>query len=115
MYVVSIKNIDPIAMNMPGAVNVEKRLLVGPNHGWEGWAMRLFTISAGGQTPLHVHPWPHVNYVINGQGSLLLDGKEIIIQQGYVAYIPEGVEHQFLNRGQQELSFICIVPEEGEQ
>mgnify|MGYP000126760819 CR=1 FL=1 len=114
MYVDSVKNIKTINVNAPGANNVIKQTLVGPAQGWEGWVMRLFTLAQGGHTPRHSHPWPHINYIVSGEGTLYLDNKEYAVEPGFVAYIPGGAEHQFKNRGQQDFSFICIVPEEGD-
>lgn len=115
MYVNSVINIKSISVTAPGAVKVSKQSLVGPEQGWQGWVMRLFTLEAGGHTPRHSHSWPHINYIVDGQGALYVDGKEYDLERGSVAYIPGGIEHQFLNRGQSEFSLICIVPEEGDK
>lgn len=73
-----------------------KQTLIGPQEGWEGWGMRLFTLAPGGNTPRHTHPWPHINYIVSGEGVLYLGGKENNIGPGYVAYITNGAEHQFI-------------------
>jgi len=93
---------------------VVKRLLVGPNDGWQGWALRLFELEAGGHTPRHDHPWPHINYITEGCGTLHLDGVDHEIDEGSFAYVPAGATHQFRNTGADTFAFICIVPEEGE-
>lgn len=114
MYLDSAKNVKSIIVTGQGAENVIKQSLLGPAQGWQGWVMRLFTMGAGGQSPRHSHHWPHINYVIGGQGTLYVDGKEYNLEQGSAAYISGGLEHQYLSRGQGEFSFICIVPEEGD-
>jgi len=114
MYLKNVKDINASAVNATGAVNAFKQVLVGPQQGWDGWVMRLFTLGRGGCTPQHSHPWPHINYVIRGTGTLFLDDKEQNIGSDYVAYIPGGSVHQFKNSGESDLSFICIVPEEGD-
>lgn len=114
MYVSSVSDIQKVTMNAPGVLNAVKQTLVGPAQGWEGWVMRLFTLAGNGHTPRHSHPWPHINYIVSGQGTLFLDGKEYTVEPGFVAYIPGGAEHQFQNRGEQDFSFICIVPQEGD-
>lgn len=113
MYLDSVKNIKAVNVIAPGVFNVIKQSLVGPPQGWEGWVMRLFTLAAGGYTPRHSHTWPHINYIVGGEGALFLDGKENNVESGFIAYIPGGTEHQFRNRGVKDFSFICIVPEEG--
>ncbi len=59
-----------------GIEGVVKRVLVSPEHGWDGWVMRLFDVEPGGHTPRHAHDWPHVNFVAGGRGVLFLDGEE---------------------------------------
>lgn len=116
MYVDSVVKIPGIEVNIPGrALNVMKQVAVGPEQGWQGWVMRIFTIGPEGFTPRHSHPWPHINYIISGQGTLYLDGINYEVQPGSVAYVPDNLEHQFTNTGSGDFSFICIVPEEGDK
>lgn len=115
MYIDNIKNIGIIEVKAPGAENALKQTLIGPQQGWEGWVMRLFTLGKGGHSPRHQHPWPHINYITAGKGILFLGGKEHALEPGSVAYVPGDIEHQFLNSGEEDFSFICIVPEAGDK
>ncbi len=92
-----------------------KQVPIGPEQGWEGWVMRIFTLEKGGNTPFHTHDWPHINYVIAGEGTVFIDGEAKAVAPGDTAYIKGGEKHQFRNTGEAQMSFICIVPEEGEQ
>ena len=94
--------------------NVVKKVLVSPQEGWDGWVMRLFELGEKGYTPRHKHPWPHINYVTEGEGILHLEGLEHSMTKGSFAFLPSNSEHQFRNTGRGKLSFICIVPEEGD-
>lgn len=96
-------------------LNATKQVLVGPEQGWQGWVMRLFTLDEKGHSPLHAHAWPHINYVVRGKGVLYLDGDHFDLEPGSVAYVPGGAEHQFSNSSTEEFAFICIVPEEGDK
>lgn len=115
MFVGNIKDMPEIPMTMPGAQGAIKQVAIGSKQGWEGWVMRVMTLEADGHTPTHSHPWPHINYVLSGQGSVTIDGKQTAIQAGSCAYIPSGAEHGFQNQGSESLKFICIVPEEGDK
>ncbi|KJS15282.1 MAG: cupin [Peptococcaceae bacterium BRH_c4b] len=115
MFVGNVKNIEEIKLTVPGVVNAFKKTLIGPGEGWEGWVMRLFTLKEKGNSPRHAHPWPHINYVVSGRGKLYIDGKENVLEQGSVAYVPSGAEHQFVSTGDENFAFICIVPEEGDK
>lgn len=115
MFVSHLNDIQEIKVNMPGALNAYKKTPIGPAQGWEGWVMRIFTLKDGGNTPRHTHPWPHINYIISGFGTLILEGKEIPVEAGSVAYVPSGADHQFMSSSNNDFSFICIVPEEGDK
>ncbi len=113
MIVAHKDKLEGIKVTNPEAKGAEMKVLITPEEGWKGHVMRIFTIEPGGFTPRHNHPWPHINYIINGKGKLFLDGKENDIEKGSYAYVPSGETHQFQNTGQETLEFICIVPEEG--
>lgn len=114
MFVGNVHTIEGKPVNAPGVRNAFKKTLIGPKEGWEGWVMRHFTLKDGGNTPRHSHPWPHINYIVAGSGILFLDGKEYPVNEGSIAYVPSGAEHQFTGKGKEDFSFICIVPEEGD-
>lgn len=91
MFVDNLKFIKRMPMDMPGAVNVIKQVPVGGNaEGWEDHVMRVFTISDMGNTPKHTHDWPHINYIIKGEGLLHMDGKDHPVEEGSVAFVPSG-------------------------
>lgn len=45
-------------------------------------------------------------YVIDGQGSMVLDGEEIELHKGVVVYVPRGVKHKA--RGRLTVLTVCI-------
>ncbi len=100
-------------MTGEGLLDVTKRVLVSPAEGWDGWVMRLFDVGPGGHTPRHSHAWPHINFVASGTGELFLDGVLHPLAPGSYACVPGGHEHQFI-AGDGSLSFVCIVPAEGD-
>ncbi len=114
MYIGHIDHIEGKELESPELEGVSKQVAIGPEEGWEDHVMRVFTVQPGGHTPKHSHPWPHINYVVKGEGTLQHDGEETAISAGSVAYVPGGTEHQFVNDSGGELAFICIVPKEGE-
>ncbi len=114
MYIGDADRIPARPVEVEGAKCVKKQILVGPKEGWDGWVMRRFTLGGDGRTPEHSHPWPHIAYVLQGEGSVMLQGEEYPIGEGSVAYVPDGAVHQFKNRKSSEMTFLCIVPERGE-
>lgn len=97
----------------PEARDAAMKVLITPEHGWAGHVMRVVELEEGGCSPRHGHPWPHINYVLEGVGVLFLNGTENPIQPGSFAYVPDQADHQFRNTGKGKLRFICIVPEHG--
>jgi quercetin dioxygenase-like cupin family protein len=109
----NIKDLEKLEVKHPSAANAAMKVLVGPNEGWDGYVMRVVEVGEGGFTPKHNHPWPHINYFIEGVGELMIDGKINPVEPGSYAFVPENALHQFRNTGTEVFKFICIVPKEG--
>ena len=115
MFISHINRCNEIPIKMEGVKDVIKQVLIGPEQGWEDYTMRAFTIGSGGNTPLHSHPWLHVNFVISGEGVLTVSGRDHELSPGSIAYVPPDTEHQFKNPGREKFVFICIVPAAGDK
>lgn len=113
MIVGNINNVVSKEISHPEAFNAAMKVLVSPKEGWDGYVMRVVEVSKEGFTPKHSHPWPHINYMIEGSGELMIDGKINSVESGAFAFVPAGSLHQFRNTGNSVFKFICIVPEEG--
>lgn len=105
--------VESVTVNNLEAKGTSMKVIISPDEGWEGYVMRIFELSEGGYTPKHSHPWPHINYILQGNGVLLFDGEENKVKEGSYAYIPENKVHQFKNSAEGVFKFICIVPEVG--
>lgn len=114
MIVSHESNVKEISINNDEVKNVLKKTLINPENGWEGYALRIFEMS-NGNTPKHTHPWPHINYILEGRGILHLDGEDHELRAGSFAYVPSNKLHQFRSAGDEPFKFICIVPEEGDK
>ena len=113
MYINDINLIENVEVKDPDAKDALMKVLIGPDEGWDSHVMRVFELGEGGYSPKHSHPWPHIIYVIDGEGSLFLSGEEKPIKKGSAALIPPEEIHQLKNNGIEKLVFICIVPKEG--
>ncbi|MCA1933260.1 MAG: cupin domain-containing protein [Calditerrivibrio sp.] len=114
MFIKHLNDIEKIYYNGDNIKDVVKQVAISPANGWEGNVMRIFTVKAGGFTPKHNHDWPHINYIIEGEATLHIDGKDYDVKAGVVGFIPNNVTHQFIANKGQDVKFICIVPENGE-
>ncbi|NCB41656.1 MAG: cupin domain-containing protein [Clostridia bacterium] len=115
MFVGNTDTVKAVEMNDPTVKNASMKAVIGPEQGWDSHVMRVIELEEEGYSPKHNHPWPHINYVIDGEGCLFANGEEKILRKGTVAFIPSGEVHQFKNCGKGKLVFICIVPKEGHQ
>jgi quercetin dioxygenase-like cupin family protein len=115
MIVGNFKDLTAKPVTHPSAKDAAMKVLVSPNEGWEGYVMRVVEVEVGGFTPKHAHDWPHINYVIEGNGTLLIEDKLHELTPGSYAFVPNNALHQFSNIGDATFKFICIVPEEGHQ
>lgn len=93
-----------------GVSGVSKQMLLGPEDGAPTFAMRRFTVEPGGYTFYHTHDFEHEVYVLAGKGIARSDsGETEIIADTAVLVKPNDV-HQFVNTGQDDLVFLCIIP-----
>lgn len=97
----------------PAAKDATMKVLIGQAEGWEDYVMRVVELEEGGHSPRHEHPWPHINYVIQGEGLIHIDGTDYPVKEGAYSYVPSDVVHQYVNQGKGMFKFICIVPKEG--
>ena len=71
MFVGKYKDFPKIDMTPSGAKGAVKQGVVGPEHGWEDYVLRVITLDVDGYSPTHTHDWPHINYVISGTGVVM--------------------------------------------
>ena len=97
-------------MTMPGAERVQMRLLVGRDDGAPNFAMRVFDVEAGGQTPHHQHNYEHEIMVLDGTGVAVCGDTPHAVTAGDVIFVTANELHQFRNTGDTTFRFMCIVP-----
>ena len=68
MLVTGLEEVEKTIPQMEGAAGVYKQAPLSTEDGVPTFSFRVFTIVPGGHTPLHQHPFEHMNYVIQGSG-----------------------------------------------
>ncbi|MFA5451349.1 MAG: cupin domain-containing protein [Dehalococcoidales bacterium] len=115
MYIASLENTPKTKMDMEGAYKVFKQIPLSSKHGAPTYSFRVFTLEPGGHTPLHRHENEHMNYIIEGAGNLVIQGKHYNVKKGDFALVLPGEEHQYRNTSTDEpMVMICAVPKEYE-
>jgi len=113
MIVAHERDIKSKRIDKEGVKEMGMKAIIGPKEGWNSHVMRVFDVGPGGHTPLHRHPWPHINYVLEGKGVLHYKGEDHQLEPGSYAFVDAGKQHQYRNAGDETFRFICIVPKEG--
>lgn len=93
-----------------GAKDVKLRWLISKKDGAENFAMRLFEIKPGGNTPLHQHDWEHELFILEGNGVIKNKTNEEVFGKGDVLFVPSMEWHQFINTNKETLKFLCLIP-----
>jgi len=114
---VLIRNIDETPrtpVQMDGVKGASMAVMVGRDDGAPHFALRQFAVEPGGHTPRHRHDYEHEVFIVSGEGTIFLGGKENPIRSGDVIYVPANEEHQFRSMESQDgaLRFLCLVPVE---
>ncbi len=66
-------------------------------------------VPAGGAEVMHYHQASRqFFYILEGEGTMVFDDHEVKLQKGNGLEIEPGVEHQFCNRSQSDVSFLVI-------
>lgn len=104
------KEIDNVKVPDPEAKDVFMRIAIGPKDGAPNFVKRIFTVLPGGHTPRHAHDFEHGIFFLQGTGKVWFESEYHAVQPGFVTFIPPNQEHQFLNTGDENLVFICVVP-----
>jgi len=114
MKITSLDEVEKTRLQMEGAVDVWKQIPISKDDGSPTFSVRVFTIGQNGCTPFHAHPFEHLNYVIEGRGVLVTEGKEEEIEKGHFALVLPDEKHRYKNTGEKPLILICAVPKEHE-
>ena len=110
MHKINIDEIKEKSINRGYRKGVSIRYLVVEEFGAPNFEMRYFELEKGVATSLDVHPSEHEVFVVRGQGTLILKGKEYPLRPNDALLIEPNEQHQFRHRGDGPFGFICMVP-----
>ena len=113
MIIKKKRDFDPRIMEDKEMKGVKFYPMLTAGDGAPNYAMRLFEVEPGGYTPRHRHEWEHEVYIIGGGGHVIAGGEETRIEQDDFIFIEPSELHQF-RAGEDGLSMICVVPNEGQ-
>ena len=112
MKVVHYTDVKLEDVDVDGAKGAKIRWLISKKDGAPVFAMRMFEVEPGGNTPYHQHDWEHEMYCLAGKGAVVTERGDIPFGENDVMYIDPGMMHAFKNTGEETLKFLCLVPHE---
>lgn len=74
------------------------------------FAMRCFTIDAGGFMPHHTNTVEHEQYVLSGRASVRCGDQIFEASAGDILLIPAGEAHSYETIGDEAYVFLCLIP-----
>lgn len=93
------------------APGVSIRLLIDEERdGAPVYVLRMIEVAPGRQTPDHSHPFEHENFVVEGNGKVMMEGEWQEVAAGHVVFVPPGVRHRYRNTGDVPFKFLCGIP-----
>jgi quercetin dioxygenase-like cupin family protein len=117
MKITDLTQVVKALMTMEGAKGAWKQIPLARADGVPHYSLRVFTIEPQGHTPYHSHPFEHMNYIIEGQGTLVnAEGTEKPVKKGDFALVIPDEVHQYKNTSADNtpLVMICLVPNDYE-
>ncbi len=104
------KKIESIeAMPQKAGKGVAMKMLLSPEES-PNFAMRNFTIEAGGHMPLHTNIIEHEQFVLGGRAKVTIGDAVFEANAGDILLIPANVAHAYETLGNETYSFLCLVP-----
>ena len=106
------------------AEGLEKGVLIGEAEDAPNFRMRRFTLAPGESVPKHTNEVEHEQYVLEGEYTVgiretgdsssedeaTVEDVEYTVGPGDSMLIPAGTVHWYRNEGDEEVAFICVVP-----
>lgn len=84
----------------------------GKDYEMKGMSIAITETEPGGGPPLHVHETDEAHVVMNGSITYVIGDSIFKIDGPYVANVPAGTPHTFINSGDSTLNLIAVFPQD---
>ena len=82
--------------------------LVGEQYGFEALSFIITETHPGGGPALHMHDVEEAHILLEGSAQYRIGDKTFTVQAPYVAKVPAGVPHTFLNVGTNPFNLVAV-------
>lgn len=92
-----------------GADGLTMRWVINASQGATNFAMRVFELEPGKESPFHKHENEHEAFVLAGTGVVETEGESAQLREGLAIFIPAYENHRFRNNGMEVLRMIDVI------
>lgn len=85
-------------------------LVSGRDYGFDGLSFILTETRSNGGPPLHTHLVEEAHVVLSGTMQYVVGDQRFVANAPFVARVPPGVPHTFINGGTTPLNIIAVFP-----
>ena len=104
-----VKDFRDIPSEPGGSEGLTVRWMINASQGATNFAMRVFELEPGKESPFHRHENEHEAFVLKGRGEIETDEGTTKIKKGSALFISSQENHRFRNTGKDVLRFIDVV------
>jgi len=73
----------------------------------------LYRLRAGAADLQEPHAEDEIYYVLEGRGVLRVDGEDVPVSPGALAFVPARADHRFHSIAEELVLLVCFAPAEG--
>lgn len=104
-----IKDYREVPSEPGGSEGLTVRWVINASQGATNFAMRVFELRPGKESPFHTHENEHEAFVLAGRGEVETDEGAAKLKEGSALFIPAQQNHRFRNTGTDILRFIDVI------
>jgi len=104
-----VKDYREVPSEPGGSEGLTVRWVINASQGATNFAMRVFELDPGRETPFHKHENEHEALVLGGSGEIETDEGTAKLMEGSAVFIPAQESHRYRNSGNEVLSFIAVI------
>ena len=82
--------------------------MTGDQYGFESLSIFVTETHPGGGPGLHVHDTEEAHVLLEGSAQYRIGDKTFTVQAPYIAKVPAGVPHTFINAGSKQFNLIAV-------
>jgi len=104
-----VKDYRDVPTEPGGADGLTMRWVINASQGATNFAMRVFEIEPGKESPMHKHENEHEAFVLAGVGEIETEAKASAIKEGSAIFVPAYESHCFRNTSTQVLRILDVI------